>query len=39
MDLLTLLHIQLLYMPEDMETYCIFSQSSLLLGLLTGNEQ
>lgn len=39
MDLLTLLHTQLLCMPEDVEMYCIFSQSSLLLGLLTGNEQ
>lgn len=39
MHLLTLLHIQLLYTPEDMEMYFNFSESSLLWGLLTGNEQ
>lgn len=39
MDLLTLLHIQLLYIPEYMEIYCTFSQSPLFLDLLTGNEK
>lgn len=39
MDLLTLLHIQLLYIPVDMEIYCTFSQSPLFLDLLTGNEK
>lgn len=39
MDLLTLLHIQLFYIPEDMEIYCTFSPSPLFLDLLTGNEK
>lgn len=39
MDLLTLLHIQLLYIPEDMEIYCTFSQSPLFLDLLPGKEK